>query len=516
MPRKNRPDQAAGPWRFAAGSRIGPYLLLEPLGRGGFGEVWLAQRHSDLVPTRLALKLPLDVVPDLDAVRREADAWVKVSEHPNVLPLFEVNCYDGQAIIASQYAPQGSLKDWLDEQPERKAPGVDVALRLMQGILLGLQHLHDQGIVHRDLKPGNVLMTGDVPRLADFGLARVLSGSAAVCSTVAGTPAYMPPEAFSGDYSVLTDVWSAGVILYQLLGGALPFPSDNEHVLIHALMTAEPAPLPASVPSRLRDAVAVALSKDVSRRFQSAEQMRAALTESVRPPVPVLVGPARQAVPGWGEFIDPDGDCAYNHSRGAVTLFVPGRDHDLMAERGKMNAPRILRPVEGDFIVQVHVSGTFSPLEPVQRITVAYHGAGLLLMQDEGTYVRLERACYATAAGRVVYVSSEIRLGGQMVTHLSPTHHPLSEGVDVALRLERIGDRILSAFCPDGGRWVYLDTKALPLTPALRVGVAAINTSAQVFAPELRVLRLFRCEGPCDTPAVGSSAAVPHTSPPLS
>src|SRR5437660_12575661 len=88
-------NEPKGPIRFSAGARIGPYTLLQPLGRGGFGEVWLAERQSDVVRTQLALKLSLDAVPDLDAIRREADLWVKASDHPNVLPLFEANSYDG-------------------------------------------------------------------------------------------------------------------------------------------------------------------------------------------------------------------------------------------------------------------------------------------------------------------------------------------------------------------------------------------------------------------------------------
>jgi hypothetical protein len=85
--------------RFAAGTRVGPYCLQELLGRGAFGEVWLAERDSAIATSRLAVKLPLPVAADLTAIRKEAELWVRAGNHPNVLPLFEANVYDGQVVI---------------------------------------------------------------------------------------------------------------------------------------------------------------------------------------------------------------------------------------------------------------------------------------------------------------------------------------------------------------------------------------------------------------------------------
>src|SRR4029079_1070965 len=103
------------------------------------------------------------------------------------------------------------------------APSIDKAVRMTSGILAGLEHLHTKRIVHRDLKPANILLQGETPRLADFGIARVLK-STAHTGSIAGTPCYMAPEAFDGDRSEQSDMWSTGVILYRLLSGRLPFP----------------------------------------------------------------------------------------------------------------------------------------------------------------------------------------------------------------------------------------------------------------------------------------------------
>jgi serine/threonine protein kinase len=257
------------PRRIVRGAAIGPYRLLERLGRGTFGEVWLAERDSALTKTRLAVKLPLNASLNLAAVRQEADMWVRAANHPNVIPLFEANIYDGQIVIVSEYAPGGSLQKWLADRSETPSPA-DVVTRLAAAILQGLSHLHRQGILHRDLKPANILMQAGVPRLTDFGLARLVDGN---IHGICGTPAYMAPEVLDGHGAEPADLWAVGVIMYQLLAGSLPFPERDYPTLRKAILTQDPPPLPGQVPPALQGVVARALEKTTDKRFASAQEM---------------------------------------------------------------------------------------------------------------------------------------------------------------------------------------------------------------------------------------------------
>src|SRR3954469_22500323 len=132
--------------------KIGPYNLVNKLGHGTFGVVWLAEKQTAIATTRFALKLPRDEDIDFDAFRREADIWVQASGHPNVLLLIDADVYDGQVVIVSEYAPDGSLESWRERHGGR-APSVEKACEMMEGVLEGLAHLHGRRIIHRDLKP---------------------------------------------------------------------------------------------------------------------------------------------------------------------------------------------------------------------------------------------------------------------------------------------------------------------------------------------------------------------------
>ncbi|HMG76447.1 MAG TPA: serine/threonine-protein kinase [Pyrinomonadaceae bacterium] len=284
--------------------KLGPYTLISRIGLGGFGAVWLAEKRTAIATTQVALKLPRGEDIDLEAFKQEAAIWVQASGHPNVLPLIDADIYDDQVVIVSEYVPDGSLAGWL-KQHGGKAPSAEAACEIMDGVLAGLAHLHARLIIHRDLKPENILLQRETPRLADFGIARLLKSSTH-SQKVSGTLAYMAPEAFDGKRNEQTDVWSTGVIFYEMLAGRLPYDQPDIPSFIGAIMRNDPPPLPNFVPEVLRQIVMKALQRDPANRYSSAADMRRDLREAehrvwlggreaiVEPQAPTLPAPVLQ------------------------------------------------------------------------------------------------------------------------------------------------------------------------------------------------------------------------------
>lgn len=258
---------------FKPNQQIGNYTLVKKLGRGGFGEVWLADSYGRYVTTQVAVKLPLDEQVDHDLIEQEAQLWARASGHTNVLPIIEANEYDGQIVIVSEYAPDGSLEQLLKNNGG-KLP-VKQAVEMTIGILNGLEFLHSRNIIHRDLKPANVLLQGETPRLADFGISRALQTTvASQTQNISGTFAYMSPEALDGKRSIQTDIWAVGANLYRFLTGKLPFPQKEPSALFPAIIMRDYEALPADIPQSLKTVITKSLAKLPENRYQTAVEMR--------------------------------------------------------------------------------------------------------------------------------------------------------------------------------------------------------------------------------------------------
>jgi len=197
---------------------------------------------------------------------------------------------------------------------------------------------------------------------------------------------------------------------------------------------------------------------------------------------------------GWGTVIDPDHDSRIRSKDNDLTIAVPGTAHDLSVELQRMNAPRVLRGVEGDFVVQVRVDGDLSPNKSLIQERAAFHGAGLLLMKDDRTYVRLEHAAlFDPNASQVTeYPSFELREDGNFVRQGQVGDARVEKQQMSYLRLERHGDKILGAVSADGMKWVYLDPITAKLPKDLRIGVAAVSSAAEPFSPRFSNMELFQ------------------------
>jgi serine/threonine-protein kinase len=275
---------------LAAGHLIGRYRVLGLLGAGGMGQVYLAE--DPRLGRKVALKLlPRALSTDPDRLRRfeqEARAASALS-HPNVCVVHEIGeTDDGRPYIAMEHVPGESLREVL-ERHRRAGTRVSMgqALDIARQIAGGLEAAHAAGVVHRDVKPENVMVRPDgLVKVLDFGLAKLAAPEAPASGhasrgrsvhtepgTVLGTVQYMSPEQARGlPVDARTDVWSLGVVLYELLAGRPPFEGETPSDIMVAVLDREPAPLVGltpNVPDEVRAIAARALIKDRERRSQS-------------------------------------------------------------------------------------------------------------------------------------------------------------------------------------------------------------------------------------------------------
>ncbi len=267
----------------------GKYKIIEEIGHGGMGIVYKAE---DLKLKRcVALKFLPPLLMDSPELRQrfliEAQAAAALS-HPNICVIHEVGETKEFSYIAMEYVEGETLRDRIKKGPLKPEEALDVATQ----VAAGLGEAHGKGIIHRDIKSANIMVTAKgQAKVMDFGLAKLRGGSSLTKSqTTLGTVAYMSPEQARGDeLDGRTDIWSLGVVLYEMLAGKLPFRGEHDQTVIYSIFHREPESLMKVSPGtdpELEHIVSQALAKKPADRYQTMEEFRedvAAVAEGFRP-----------------------------------------------------------------------------------------------------------------------------------------------------------------------------------------------------------------------------------------
>ena len=370
---------------LAPGFRIGLYEVLAQIGAGGMGEVYRARDTRLNRP--VAVKVLSNELADLAARRRfqrEAQAASSLN-HPHILTVLDAGEWEGRQYLVTELVEGGTLKEWL-QGTRREWQHV---VELLTGVADGLALAHEAGILHRDIKPANILLTSSgYAKLADFGLAKLQEDPASEAVTrtrtdahttpglIVGTLAYMSPEQASGKpLDARSDIFSFGLVLYEALAGKRPYSGASDLEVLQAIISGQPAPLPADVPPALRTLLDKALAKDPAQRFQSMRELVVDLRRLARH------GDTTRALTGRP-----------GSSRAVAVVAIAAVLVGLIAVVGRWFAQRApAQPDRSQYVQLTHFadSATSPALSPDGRMLAFIRGSSTALAGPGQIYVKL-------------------------------------------------------------------------------------------------------------------------------
>jgi non-specific serine/threonine protein kinase len=326
---------------------LGPYRVVERVGGGGMGVVYKAidSRLGRPVAIKLLTRRLIGNEVAKQRFLQEARAASAI-DHPNICTIHDIEeTADGELCLVMAYYEGQTLAERI---ATLGTIPTDQALDLQRQLLTGLARAHEAGIVHRDIKPGNLMITRHRElKILDFGLAK-LAGALDLTQTgmVHGTAAYMSPEQARGQPADhRSDLWSAGVVLYEMLVGRPPFAGDNAPTILYSIVHEEPEPLSAlrdDVPPELDDLLAVALAKEPERRYQTARSFLADLEgpppSFSSPPTLAFAAPGRPA-PVRSILVLPFANVSPDHE---LDYFSDGLTDEVITDLSGVDALRVI------------------------------------------------------------------------------------------------------------------------------------------------------------------------------
>jgi hypothetical protein len=256
------------------GCVISHYRIHSKLGAGG---MVVYKAEDTKLERTVALKFLAPHLVSDEALRKRFEQEAKAVaalDHPNICTVFEIDEAEGSLFLAMALVEGPTVKERIAQRPLKLEEALDIAIQTAEG----LRAAHQKGIVHRDIKPANVMVNAQQQvKIMDFGLARLIDATVTQAGSVAGTPAYMSPEQVQGQPTEgRSDIWSLGVMLYEMIAGRLPFPGQNAQAILHAIQQTEPEPvtgLRGGLPMELDWIIGKCLAKNPAERYQHVDDL---------------------------------------------------------------------------------------------------------------------------------------------------------------------------------------------------------------------------------------------------